>query len=84
VKVLLDTHAFLWWASDDSRLSSRASKVLADTSNETFFSAASGWEIAIKTAIGRLKISPEDPAAFVMEQVTPNGFGSCPYTLPTR
>jgi PIN domain nuclease of toxin-antitoxin system len=53
VKVLLDTHAFLWWITDDRRLSSRARRILGDGSNEVYFSAASGWEIAIKTRLGK-------------------------------
>jgi len=81
VKVLLDTHTFLWWVGDDSRLSPRARKILSDNANETFFSAASGWEIAIKTAIGRLKISADNPAAFVLEQVAVNGFEVLPIHL---
>ncbi len=81
MRVLLDTHAFLWWADNDSRLSPRARKVLADRSNEVYFSAASGWEIAIKTAIGRLKIVGDTPEKFVLEQIAQNGFETLPISL---
>lgn len=54
MKALLDTHVFLWWITDDQRLSSRVREIIADGTNEILFSAASGWEIAIKTRLGRL------------------------------
>jgi PIN domain nuclease of toxin-antitoxin system len=64
MKVLLDTHTFLWWNTDDRRLSSIARDLIADGGNEVFFSVASAWEIAIKTAQGSL-ILPEPPAQYV-------------------
>jgi len=48
MKALLDTHAFLWWITDNPMLSSHVRKIISDGRNELFFSAASGWEIAIK------------------------------------
>ena len=66
MKALLDTHAFLWWITDDQRLSSRVREIIADKANEILFSAASAWEIAIKTGRGRLQ-SPADPAIFISE-----------------
>jgi len=44
--VLLDTHALLWWLSDDPALTKSARKTLADTKNSVYVSAASAWEIA--------------------------------------
>ncbi len=58
MRVLLDTHVFLWWITDDLRLSGRAREVISDGRNELFFSAASGWEIAIKAGLGSWR-SPE-------------------------
>ena len=60
MKVLIDSLTFLWWTTDDPQLSLRAKEVIADGQNEVFLSAASVWEIVIKTAKGRL-ILPEPP-----------------------
>jgi PIN domain nuclease of toxin-antitoxin system len=42
VKVLLDTHAFLWWITDDPRISSRVRDIVQDAENKLYLSAASG------------------------------------------
>jgi PIN domain nuclease of toxin-antitoxin system len=52
-RILLDTHAFLWFALDDPRLSSTAKASMENPDNELLFSPASYWEIAIKISIGR-------------------------------
>ena len=54
LKLLLDTHALLWWWKDDLRLSNRAAKAIADETNIVLVSAASAWEIATKLRIGKL------------------------------
>jgi PIN domain nuclease of toxin-antitoxin system len=54
MRLLLDTHAFLWWLSDDARLSKRARTAIADPNRIVHFSPASAWEIATKHRIGRL------------------------------
>ena len=56
-RVLLDTHALLWWLFDDSRLSPRVREVLADSDIDVYVSAASAWEIATKYRIGRLPVA---------------------------
>ncbi len=56
MKVLLDTHAFLWWMTDDERLSLAARTVILDPGNTLMLSAASAWEIATKLARGRLRL----------------------------
>ncbi len=53
--LLLDTHALLWWMADDTQLSSTVRERMADTDQEVLVSAASLWEIAIKTRKGRLQ-----------------------------
>ena len=73
MRVLLDTHAFLWWIGDDRRLSVAARAVVADGDNEVFFSTASAWEMAIKARLGRLWVA-EDFQGFVADQVALNGF----------
>ena len=82
MKALLDTHAFIWWISQDPRISERAREIIEDGANEVFFSAASGWEIAIKTRIGRLKLVTSDLKKFIIEQLAANNFHVLPVTLP--
>jgi PIN domain nuclease of toxin-antitoxin system len=81
VKVLLDTHAFLWWIADDPQLSPRARRILGAGANEVYFSAASGWEIAIKARLGRLSVAGAEVGSFVAEQVAANGFKVLPINL---
>jgi len=54
MKLLLDTHALLWWLDGDRRLSSRARILIADENNPVSVSAASAWEIATKVRSGKL------------------------------
>ncbi len=54
MKLLLDTHALIWWMSDPGRLSVAAMSGIADRSNEIKVSAASAWEIATKYRLGKL------------------------------
>ncbi|MBZ5511858.1 MAG: type II toxin-antitoxin system VapC family toxin [Acidobacteriia bacterium] len=56
MKALLDTHALLWWLSDDPALSARARRAITAADNEIFVSAASAWEMAIKNKRGKLDI----------------------------
>jgi PIN domain nuclease of toxin-antitoxin system len=69
MKVLMDTHTFLWWNTDDPQLSLRAREVIADGQNEVYLSAASVWEIVIKTARGRL-VLPEPPAQYISSRMS--------------
>ena len=77
MKVLLDTHTFLWWIANDSHLSERARTVIEDADHQLFLSAASGWEIAIKTRIGKLKLA-DDLQGFVSEQLRINAIQVLP------
>jgi PIN domain nuclease of toxin-antitoxin system len=56
VRLLVDTHAMLWWLRDDPRLSRRARAVLADGDSELLWSIASSWEIAVKLSAGKLEL----------------------------
>ena len=60
MKLLLDTHAFLWSIADRSRLSPRATRLIESVRNDVFVSTASVWEITIKTSMGRLSF--DEPA----------------------
>lgn len=53
--LLLDTHVILWWQRDDRRLKRAAREAIA-TADVVWVSAVSGWEVAIKTALGRLRL----------------------------
>ena len=64
MRALLDTHVFLWWNLDDPQLSPVARDFIADGGNTLYLSAASAWEIAIKTAKGRLTL-PEPADRYV-------------------
>lgn len=80
MRLLLDTHAFLWWIGDDPRLPAGARSAIGNGANEVFFSAVSAWEIAIKTGLGRVEV-PRPLEHFVTEQVRVNGFEVLPVHL---
>ena len=70
MRVLLDTHAFLWFVAGDDRLSLRASETIADA-DDALLSVASCWEIAVKTSLGKLVLtSPVE--RFLTEQIAFN------------
>ena len=57
MKVLLDTHAFLWLIEGDERLSRSARKIFLESDNQLYLSAVSPWEIGIKTSLGKLEMA---------------------------
>lgn len=59
MKLLLDTHAALWWLGDDERLGPASAELIADPSSQVLLSAAVVWEVAIKRSLGKLD-APED------------------------
>jgi PIN domain nuclease of toxin-antitoxin system len=74
VILLLDSHAFLWFAWDDPNLSSSAKALIEDPANRKLVSVASCWEIAIK--VGLKKLSLGEPATtFLPRELAVNGFG---------
>lgn len=80
MRLLLDTHAFLWALTDVSRLSTKVKRLIEDGENEIFVSAASSCEIAIKAQLGKLKL-PSKPSAFVSEQLLKNAFQPLPISI---
>jgi len=70
MRLLLDTHAFLWWLSDDRRLSTAACDAIREPHAIVHVSAASIWEIAIKARLGRLHVRDSDLVA----EIEANGF----------
>ena len=73
MKLLLDTHAFLWWVEGTPAVGRRAKAAVADPDNEVFFSIASCWELAIKIRLGKLRLA-EPLQRFVPRQLSANGF----------
>ena len=69
MKLLLDTHCFLWWFADDPRLGARARELISDGENAIYLSAASSWEIAIKVSLGKLTL-PEPPDVYVPSRLS--------------
>jgi len=65
VKLLLDTHAALWWLADDEHLGGDAARQLTDESNRVLLSSAVVWEVAIKRSLGKLQ-APADMAATLL------------------
>lgn len=68
-RLLVDTHALLWWLTDDPALSATAREAIADPANEPLVSSASVWEIAIKRSLGKVT-APDD----LPEQIAGGGF----------
>ena len=75
-RLLLDTHALLWWLSGDPNLGNETKAAIADPRNEVYVSAASTWEISIKRSLGKLT-APDDMDTIVEDE----GFGKLPITL---
>jgi PIN domain nuclease of toxin-antitoxin system len=80
MRLLVDTHTFLWWIDDGSRLSARARAAIANRDNVCYLSLASVWEMAIKVSLGRLEL-PSSVDRFVSEQLAANQFEALPIDL---
>lgn len=72
-RLLLDTHAFLWWVQDAPQLSKKARAAVTNPDNECLLSLASCWEMAIKLSLGKLTLSTTIDR-FIPEQLAANGF----------
>jgi PIN domain nuclease of toxin-antitoxin system len=73
LRALLDTHVFLWWTTDNRKLSARAHDFIVDPDNSFSLSVVSAWEILLKARTGRLPI-PGDAAKYVEEHPQIDGF----------
>jgi PIN domain nuclease of toxin-antitoxin system len=67
MKLLVDTNVLLWWFLRSDRLPDKVRAILAQAANSVFASAVSTWEIAVKSAIGRLSL-PGDPAQYLPDR----------------
>lgn len=73
MRVLVDTHVFLWWVEGDRALPAKVRATLASQENECLISVVSAWELAIKASLGKLKLTlPVE--RYVVEHVAANGF----------
>lgn len=80
MRILLDTHSFLWFVSDDAHLSTTARSLMEDGGNELLLSMASVWEIAIKVSLGKLSLDqPLD--SFLPTQLEHNDIDILPIEL---
>lgn len=79
-RLLLDTHALLWWLTGDSHLSPAARRVIGEASALAFVSAASAWEIATKVRLGRLE-DPQGVTDSLAAHLRAQGFRELPITL---
>jgi PIN domain nuclease of toxin-antitoxin system len=77
VRILIDTQCWLWWCSDSDSLSAGARDVIAAARDPLYLSAASSWEIAIKTGLGKLKL-PEPPSRYVPTRLAESGMSALP------
>ena len=80
MRVLLDTHAFLWWLAGSERLSGAARDAIGDPENDILVSAASAWEIAVKHRLGKLP-GADDVALDVAGCIASQGFLELPITV---
>lgn len=71
MKLLLDTHAFIWWDSAPERLSSSAVALIRDPTNEVWLSTVSVWEMQIKSQLQKLSL--RQPLRTIVEQQQTNG-----------
>ena len=67
MRILLDTHVFLWFISADARLPREVNDAIRDPANGVFLSAVSLWEAVVKHGLGKLPL-PHPPAAFLPDQ----------------
>ena len=80
MRVILDTHAFLWFIMGDARLSASARGLIEDAQNERLVSAGSLWEIAVKVSIGKLTLT-EPFDVIIPRELSQNGIQILPITV---
>ncbi len=80
MKVLLDTHTFLWWVADDPQISVTAKNIITNPDNDIYFSVVSAWKIIIKVGTGKLSLS-ESPEIYIPTRVASNQFEILPVQI---
>jgi PIN domain nuclease of toxin-antitoxin system len=80
MKVLLDTHTFLWWVADDPQISVTAKNIITNPDNDIYLSVVSAWEIIIKVGIGKLSLC-EPPEIYIPTRIASNQFEILPVQI---
>ncbi len=80
MKVLLDTCAFLWLVTDDTKLTPLAKEIFLDSGNELLLSAVTGFEITIKYSLGKLHLT-EPPKEFISNRIQANSLTELPISM---
>jgi PIN domain nuclease of toxin-antitoxin system len=80
MRLLLDTHALLWWLDGDRRLPIKVRRLIADSTNDVLVSAASAWEITTKARLGKLAGALE-VASDVVACIAGQGFSALPISM---
>lgn len=81
MRLLLDTHAFLWWLAGSRRLSGPARRAIEDEANDVLVSAASAWEITTKHRLGKLP-EADEVALDVSGTIAGQSFNELPVSVP--
>jgi len=79
MRILLDTHALIWWLNDPPKLSSMAMSVLRNPANTVFVSAAVAWELAIKANLGKFNVS--SLVTELRKHIAEEGFTELPISI---
>lgn len=80
MKILLDTHAFLWAVTDDPQLSNPAKELWLDSSHIFLLSSVTGFEISVKYSLGKLTLK-EQPREFINNRLDNNALAELPVSL---
>ena len=80
VRILLDTHTFLWWNEASPRLSKKALVLLTDPVNTLLLSVVSAWELVLKTQTGKMRLT-ESPSVYVPTRMAYYAMQALPVTL---
>jgi PIN domain nuclease of toxin-antitoxin system len=80
MRLLLDTHILLWWHDQPALLTALAYNAINDLDNDVFISVVNGWEIQIKTQLGKLTL-PKPLRVLLQEEQATNGFRVLSVTL---
>lgn len=81
MKLLLDTHAFIWWYNEPQRLLAKVLAACQDVENSLMLSVASAWEMQIKTQLGKLRLA-KPLSEIIRHQQDQNQLQVLPITLP--
>ena len=82
MRLLLDTHAALWWWEDSPALGKKAREAMSEPANEIFFSAASAYEILLKHRLGKLELPSALIGGHLAKAVIEEGWQFLPLSVP--